>query len=222
MIATDHGLSRKFLAQVLVSLRNAGIVDTHRGSDGGYGLARRPDEIRIIEVFDALSPGLDRDRPRVERKPGRRRHRTLRGTRSATRSRDALARLDARRPRCPAGPGDPTERDRRSEQEVVPGVGSHLLLRSSAACDRTRGRAIWAGWRSHIALGRCERPGHGDARCTRRRLVQCHLGVPVTDAASYSLNSICQVGFPTFTVGVVDSRKSTSTSAKRSGCSQCG
>ena len=35
VLASDHGLSRKFLAQVRVSLRNAGIVDTHRGSDGG-------------------------------------------------------------------------------------------------------------------------------------------------------------------------------------------
>jgi Rrf2 family iron-sulfur cluster assembly transcriptional regulator len=57
VLATDHGLSRKFLAQVLVTLRNAGIVTTHRGSDGGYGLARNPSEIRILDVFDALSPG---------------------------------------------------------------------------------------------------------------------------------------------------------------------
>ena len=56
ILATDHGLSRKFLAQVLVSLRDAGIVTTRRGSDGGYGLARGPGEIRMIEVFEAVSP----------------------------------------------------------------------------------------------------------------------------------------------------------------------
>ena len=56
ILATDHGLSRKFLAQVLVSLRDAGIVTTRRGSDGGYGLARGPREIRMIEVFEAVSP----------------------------------------------------------------------------------------------------------------------------------------------------------------------
>ncbi|MGZ4800516.1 MAG: RrF2 family transcriptional regulator, partial [Acidimicrobiia bacterium] len=44
VLAGDHGLSRKFLAQVLVVLRDAGIVSTHRGSDGGYGLARPPEE----------------------------------------------------------------------------------------------------------------------------------------------------------------------------------
>jgi len=59
VLASDHGLSRKFLAQVLVTLRDAGIVTTHRGSDGGYGLSRRPDQIRVIEIFDALSPGRD-------------------------------------------------------------------------------------------------------------------------------------------------------------------
>ena len=59
VLASDHGLSRKFLAQVLVELRNAGIVTTHRGSDGGYGLARAADDIRVIDVFDAVSPGHD-------------------------------------------------------------------------------------------------------------------------------------------------------------------
>jgi Rrf2 family iron-sulfur cluster assembly transcriptional regulator len=59
VLASDHGLSRKFLAQVLVALRNAGIIDTHRGSDGGYRLARRPEQIRLIDVFDIVSPGVD-------------------------------------------------------------------------------------------------------------------------------------------------------------------
>jgi Rrf2 family iron-sulfur cluster assembly transcriptional regulator len=57
VLASDHGLSRKYLAQVLVELRNVGIVSTQRGSDGGYGLARRPAEIRIVDVFDAVSRG---------------------------------------------------------------------------------------------------------------------------------------------------------------------
>lgn len=57
VLASEHGLSQKFLAQVLVALRNAGIVTTHRGSEGGYRLARRPDGIRVSEIFDAVSPG---------------------------------------------------------------------------------------------------------------------------------------------------------------------
>ena len=58
VLASEHGLSRKFLAQVLVVLRDAGIVSTQRGSDGGYGLARPPGEIAMSEVFAVLSPGL--------------------------------------------------------------------------------------------------------------------------------------------------------------------
>lgn len=56
VLASEHGLSRKFLAQVLAELRDAGIVNTQRGSDGGYSLARPLASIRLIEVFDALSP----------------------------------------------------------------------------------------------------------------------------------------------------------------------
>jgi Rrf2 family protein len=57
VLAAEHGLSRKFLAQVLVTLRDTGIVSTHRGSEGGYSLIRSPKSVRIVEVFDALSPG---------------------------------------------------------------------------------------------------------------------------------------------------------------------
>ena len=64
VLADEHGLSPKFLAQVLATLRNAGIVLTHRGSDGGYRLARPPEEISVIEVFDLLSPGTGYE-PRV-------------------------------------------------------------------------------------------------------------------------------------------------------------
>jgi len=59
VLASEHGLSPKFLAQVLGELRNAGIVTTHRGSDGGYGLARGAEQIRVIDIFDAVSPGDD-------------------------------------------------------------------------------------------------------------------------------------------------------------------
>jgi Rrf2 family protein len=59
VLATDHGLSRKFLAQVLVELRDAGLVLTQRGSDGGYALARPPEQIHVVEIFEAVAPGRD-------------------------------------------------------------------------------------------------------------------------------------------------------------------
>lgn len=48
---------QKFLAQVLGSLRTAGIVASTRGSHGGYWLVRPVEEITVLAVFEALAPG---------------------------------------------------------------------------------------------------------------------------------------------------------------------
>ncbi len=58
-VARQHGLSQKFLATTLTSLRHAGIVDAWRGTEGGYRLARSPHEISVVEVFDALGDSTD-------------------------------------------------------------------------------------------------------------------------------------------------------------------
>jgi Rrf2 family protein len=55
VIATEHALSRKFLAHTLTTLRDAGMVVTRRGASGGYRLARPASEISVVDVFDALS-----------------------------------------------------------------------------------------------------------------------------------------------------------------------
>ncbi len=56
VIATEHDLSRKFLAHTLTTLRDAGLVVTRRGANGGYWLSRPADQISVVEVFDAISP----------------------------------------------------------------------------------------------------------------------------------------------------------------------
>ncbi len=53
-IATDEDLPRPYLEQLVVSLRDAGLVVSTRGSHGGYELARRPEEIPMITVLRAL------------------------------------------------------------------------------------------------------------------------------------------------------------------------
>ncbi len=55
VIATDHDLSRKFLAHTLTTLRDRGLVATRRGTSGGYQLARPATEITMTDVFDAIS-----------------------------------------------------------------------------------------------------------------------------------------------------------------------
>ncbi|HLY58565.1 MAG TPA: Rrf2 family transcriptional regulator, partial [Stellaceae bacterium] len=59
-IAQREHISLKFLEAILVELRDAGIVESRRGRNGGYKLRRSPDEISfgdIIRVIDgALAP----------------------------------------------------------------------------------------------------------------------------------------------------------------------
>jgi Rrf2 family protein len=54
-IAHAHGIPIRFLLNILIELRHAGIVDSQRGSVGGYRLARPPDAITLAEVVRALN-----------------------------------------------------------------------------------------------------------------------------------------------------------------------
>ncbi len=53
-ISERHGLPIPFLEQVLHKLKLAGIVDSRRGVNGGYTLARAPEEITIGDAVRAL------------------------------------------------------------------------------------------------------------------------------------------------------------------------
>lgn len=53
-IAGTCGIPRKYLEQVLLDLKNAGLVESKKGQKGGYRLARRPDEITLGQVLSAV------------------------------------------------------------------------------------------------------------------------------------------------------------------------
>jgi Rrf2 family protein len=53
-IATEEDLPRPYLEQLVVSLREAGLVTSTRGAHGGYELAREPQDIRMGEILRAL------------------------------------------------------------------------------------------------------------------------------------------------------------------------
>ena len=57
-IAEACHIPRKYLEQVLLDLRNAGIVDSKKGQRGGYKLSRSPDEITLGEVVAAVQGEL--------------------------------------------------------------------------------------------------------------------------------------------------------------------
>lgn len=49
-LARQADVPANYLSKLLLTLRNAGLVDTTRGSGGGYRLSRNPDQIRLLEV----------------------------------------------------------------------------------------------------------------------------------------------------------------------------
>ena len=53
-MAADEDLPRAYLEQLVMSLRDAGLVASTRGAHGGYELTRPPDDIRMSEVLRAL------------------------------------------------------------------------------------------------------------------------------------------------------------------------
>jgi Rrf2 family protein len=53
-IAAEEDLPRAYLEQLVMSLRDAGLVVSTRGAHGGYELTRRPDAIRMSDVLRAL------------------------------------------------------------------------------------------------------------------------------------------------------------------------
>ena len=55
----DLGLPEQYLEQLLGSLRRAGLVTTVRGAQGGYQLAKAPDEITVGHIIDAMEGPLN-------------------------------------------------------------------------------------------------------------------------------------------------------------------
>lgn len=58
-IAEKQGLSDSYLENLLIVLKNIRIIETTRGSNGGYVLCRAPSEISVLEIVEALEGPLD-------------------------------------------------------------------------------------------------------------------------------------------------------------------
>lgn len=57
-IATRQDIPRPFLIKILTELRQAGLIMSVRGSEGGHLLARAPEEITIADVLEAIDGPL--------------------------------------------------------------------------------------------------------------------------------------------------------------------
>jgi Rrf2 family cysteine metabolism transcriptional repressor len=53
-LAEREKISNKYLEQLAALLKNAGLISSIRGPNGGYVLAREPEEIKLTDVFAAL------------------------------------------------------------------------------------------------------------------------------------------------------------------------
>lgn len=57
-LAVRAGIPANFLAKIMLTLRNAGVVDATRGQGGGYRLLKKPAEITLMQVvglFDGIA-----------------------------------------------------------------------------------------------------------------------------------------------------------------------
>lgn len=58
-VAEKTGLSRGYLEQLVVALRNANLLRSVSGSKGGYLLARPPEQIRVGEIVEEASGAIE-------------------------------------------------------------------------------------------------------------------------------------------------------------------
>ncbi len=53
-IADAQGIPARFLVQILLQLKTAGLVASVRGAQGGYQLAKRPEAVTLAAIINAI------------------------------------------------------------------------------------------------------------------------------------------------------------------------
>lgn len=67
-VADRQDIPKKYLEQVLLDLKRGGLVGSSRGKNGGYYLAKEPEDVTLMDVLEILEEQTslvesDRDRP---------------------------------------------------------------------------------------------------------------------------------------------------------------
>lgn len=57
-IARRQGIPFRFLEQVLHALKQAGVVESLRGAQGGYLLSKRPEDLSVAQILETLDGPL--------------------------------------------------------------------------------------------------------------------------------------------------------------------
>lgn len=58
-LAAKGEMPERFLLQILRNLVTKDILRSTRGAEGGYALVRRPDEITLLDIIEAIDGPLD-------------------------------------------------------------------------------------------------------------------------------------------------------------------
>jgi Rrf2 family protein len=53
-LAVAGDIPEHFVAKILQSLARAGLIDSQRGMNGGFTLAREPEEVTLLEIVEAI------------------------------------------------------------------------------------------------------------------------------------------------------------------------
>ena len=53
-VTDKHGIPQRFLVQILLQMKAAGLVSTTRGASGGYQLAKPPQSITLADILGLL------------------------------------------------------------------------------------------------------------------------------------------------------------------------
>jgi len=57
-IATSQGISQRFTEIILNELKHGGFVESKRGNEGGYLLARNPKELTVREIIEYIQGAI--------------------------------------------------------------------------------------------------------------------------------------------------------------------
>lgn len=57
-IANSQDLSEKYVSRLIVTLRRGGFVKSVRGTNGGYILSKKPEEITLLDILDVMEEGI--------------------------------------------------------------------------------------------------------------------------------------------------------------------
>ena len=57
-ISERQGISKNYLEQILTPLRQAGLISGTKGAQGGYVLTKKPEELKLSTILNALDNNL--------------------------------------------------------------------------------------------------------------------------------------------------------------------